>query len=94
METYRVEIRDNRENNELVAEVYNSKDVIAASERASYTGDIADRDPEESVVTMSGEFTADTTVLDVRITDFEDGYKIRVVGDEGDLFMERFPGER
>lgn len=92
METYRIDIRDDRETDELIAEVYNSEDIITASERASYTDDIAD--PEESAITMSGEFTADTTVLDVRITDFNDGFEVRVVGDDGDLFTERFsPGE-
>lgn len=93
METYRVDIRANGENNELVAEVYNSEDVITASERVSYGGDTIDRDSEGSETTMTGEFTADTTVLDVRITDFADGYEIRVVGDDGELFTERFPGE-
>jgi hypothetical protein len=94
METYRVDVRNNRENDELIVEVYNSEDVITASERASYTEDMADRDTEESTITMSGEFTADTTVVDVRITDFEDGCEVRVVGDEGELFTERFPGGR
>jgi hypothetical protein len=92
METYRVDIRENRETDELIAEVYNSEDVITATERVSYTGDAAAREGDVPT-TVSGEFTADTMVLDVQITDFDGSFEIRVVGDDGELFTERFPGE-
>jgi hypothetical protein len=92
METYRVDIRENRETDELIVEVYNGEDVITATERASYTNDATAREVNVPT-TVSGEFTADTTVLDVRITDFDGGFEIRVVGDDGELFTERFPGE-
>lgn len=94
METYRVDIRANENIDELVAEVYNNNDVIEATERATYTDDEFSATRKGSALDMTtGEFTTDTTVLDVQITTFEDGFEIRVVGVEGDLFTERFPDE-
>ena len=94
METYRVDIRANGDTDELVVEVYNNNDAIETTERASYTDDEFSATWEGSALDMTtGEFTADTTVLDVQITSFEDRFEIQVVGDEGELFTERFPNE-
>ena len=94
METYRVDIRANGDTDEIVAEIYNNNDTIEATERAAYTDDEFSATREESALDMTTEeFTVDTTVLDVQITHFEDRFKIRVIGDEGELFTERFPAE-
>jgi phosphoenolpyruvate carboxylase len=94
METYQVDIRANRDTDELVAEVYNNEDVVEATDRVSYTDDAFSATREGStLVTTTGEFTADTTVLDVMITRFNDGFEVRVVGDDRELFTERVPAE-
>jgi hypothetical protein len=94
METYHVEIRANGETDELVAEVYNNEDVVEATDRVSYTDDAFSATREGSTLaTTTGEFTADTTVLNVMITRFNGGVEVQVVGDDGELFTERVPAE-
>lgn len=93
METYTLELSEDTEGNELVAELYDIDGLIEKSERIAYD-DFAlapseDRDTPE----RTQQTTADVTTLDIQVTRVGEAFQVRVLGDREELLAERITDE-
>lgn len=92
METYRMEVSENAEADELLVDVYNGDELVEVAERvpyAEYALTSTNGGSAESHEARSTEATADVTTLDVQITRVEGAFEVRLLGDREELVSER-----
>jgi hypothetical protein len=90
METYTLELSEDTEGNELIAELYDIDGLVEASERVAYddfalSAESEERDSPE----RTRQTTADVTALDIQLTRTEGAFEVRVLGDREELIAER-----
>jgi hypothetical protein len=94
METYTLELSEDTEGNELVAELYDIDGLIEATERISYDDFALSPDSEErEAPERTRQTTADVTALDIQLTRTEGAFEVRVLGDREELIAERITDE-
>lgn len=89
METYRMEVSENAEADELLVDVYNVDGLIEIAERVPYAEYALTSTNGESAQSREAEATADVTTLDVQVTRVEGAFEVRLLGDGEDLVSER-----
>jgi hypothetical protein len=94
METYTLELSEDTEGNELVAELYDIDGLIEASERAVYDDFALSPDSEERDTSeRTRQTTADVMALDIQVTRTDGVFEIRVLGNREELITERITDE-
>lgn len=94
METYTLELSENGESNELVAELYDIDGLIEATERVAYDDfSLSPDDEERETAERTRKTTADVTALDIQMTRVGDAFEVRVLGDREELIAERITDE-
>lgn len=90
METYRLEVSENTDADELLVDVYNEARLIEVAERVPYAEyALASTDQADETGTRSTETTADVTTLNVQVTRAENAFEVRLLGDREELAAER-----
>ena len=89
METYRMEVSEDPEAEELLVDVYNIDDIIEATERVPYDEYALASTTDESPDPRTAEATADVMTLDVQIMRVEGAFEVRLLGDREELVAER-----
>lgn len=87
METYRLEVSENTDADELLVDVYNEAGLVEVAERVPYAEYALDSMDETDA--RSTETTADVTTLDVQVTRTDDAFEVRLLGDREELAAER-----
>lgn len=88
METYRMEVSENTDADELLVDVYNIDGLIEVAERVPYA-EYALTSEADADETRSTEATADVTTLDIQVTRADNAFEIRLLGDGEQLAAER-----
>jgi hypothetical protein len=90
METYTLELSEDTEGNELIAELYDIDGLVEASERVAYDDfALSSGSDERDTPERTRQTTADVTALDIQLTRTEGAFEVRVLGDREELIAER-----
>jgi hypothetical protein len=89
METYRMEISENPDADELLVDVYNIDGLIEASERIVYDEYALTSTTEEASEPRTAKATIDAIAIDVQVMRTEDAFEVRLLGDREEAAVER-----